>query len=115
MVSARGVKKLVQAAGQTVRDYCTWWPEGVWGVCCAEHDQTAGSWTTPWLVSNYHLAACVWASSYSPRVDRPWKKHLVRFAGVVMFLGTSTLGWPWRWLALIKTFCTYIKTRLNNP
>jgi len=84
-----------------MEDYCTWWPDLWYGDCCKSHDETAPDEKVLWILQNLWLAYCVWASSYSPKNSDTickiiWGRYL---APVLMFLGTSTFGWLWRWKA----------------
>lgn len=83
-------------------DNCTLWPDGYWTDCCAGHDGLAENPDEPWISSNWWLAQCVWASSYSSKADTPLKRLWIRSNAVLMFIGTSTFGWAWRFSAL---FC----------
>jgi hypothetical protein len=82
-------------------DHCTWWPDLWYGECCKSHDETAPDEKISWIIQNWWLAYCVWASSYSPKnCDTAWKVMWGRYlAPVLMFLGTTTFGWFWRWKA----------------
>lgn len=83
---------------------CTCWPNGIWADCCEMHDKTAGALSVNWFVSNYWLAKCVAASTYSANhVDMAeWKKvGIRRVVAPLMFIGTSTLGIPFRIHALL--------------
>jgi hypothetical protein len=76
------------------RDYCTLFPEGVWGQCCKEHDLAILDFDIPYIVHNWNLAVCINASSYSVKVK---SKFLVRYiVPTAVFIGTSTIGYLWR-------------------
>lgn len=84
-----------------MKDYCTLWPDKWWSDCCMVHDASASK-LTPWIIQNWYLAQCVYASSYSARCDTKLKKYGTRFVvAPLMFLGTSTFGWFWRVKALL--------------
>ena len=85
-------------------NHCTLFPDLWYGECCEGHDGLAEAREVSWIKSNAELAYCIWASSYSPRVTNRWYKILWGryIAPPAVFLGTSTIGWLWRFYALNK-------------
>jgi len=81
-------------AKNRAKHYCTLWLDLIWRDCCRQHDEDysakAGG-PTRWH-SDLDLAACVWASSWSPSLG-PVQRWLVRANAVLMFCGVRSFGW----------------------
>lgn len=67
-------------------DYCTFWFEGWWSTCCANHDLAYLN-QVPKLVADQELAQCIIAVASNP------VQNVVGYgvAGI-MFLGVSLFG-----------------------
>lgn len=60
-------------------DYCTFWPEGIWGHCCAAHDGAYAAGAGFWH-ANLDLMVCVARAGW-PGI------------GAIMFVGVGLFGW----------------------
>lgn len=87
------------------KDYCTLWLDSLmgadWSMSCYQHDVDTSNPDMWFMLANWHLMRGVWASSYSNKCDNRIKQTTVRIVAVIMFVGTSTVGWFWRWKSLL--------------
>ena len=84
-------------------DRCTMVPDAWWGDCCGSHDIETRDKSVSWIAANYHLAQCIYASTFSTRITGRFSRPVVITGRYIVpslyFIGTSTLGWLWRWKA----------------
>jgi hypothetical protein len=66
-----------------------------YGYCCKIHDKDYILGKNK-IWSDFRLGCCV-------AISGPWYKFpLMLFVGLLMFLGTVILGWPFYWYSSIK-------------